>query len=207
MIDELSRIEGTYGSVAEYNRVQEEEGNYNEPSEEEIASYANKLETFDKKRKILNGEPSAYAKMLNELWTEMKLSENADSYMWREYRSIKATNCVDRIGSYYEKPFSSDVNFFRTTPGTFAIRVEYEDLFGTILSTNVVDLDYESFKNIFRDLDYLNLRPTMSYRLENTADSVILTNIDLGTLRMNDLKQLGFETEGGLEAEIQEALS
>ena len=47
----------------------------------------------------------------------------------------------------------------------------------------------------------------MSYRLENTADSVILTNIDLGTLRMNDLKQLGFETEEGLEAEIQEALS
>lgn len=210
MYDELSRIESIYGSVAEYNRVMyEEEREAYEPSEEEIERRLKEQELYAKKKKILNGEPSDFAKKLFDEWKKLEpMDEAFPNYNERvragwEYSRKKTLDCMEKIGEYYKIPFSADNNFFRIEPNTFAICIDYVDKFGSILRKSVVGLDYDTFKKMFRDLDYLRLRPTMSYQPSDGKESIILTNIDLGTLRIYDLKLLGVETEESIEADLK----
>ena len=68
-MDDLSRIERVYGSVAEYNRVRyEEDADTYEPSREEQIKASNDHAVYVAKIKCLDGVPSDFAKSLKSEW-------------------------------------------------------------------------------------------------------------------------------------------
>ena len=208
MADELSRIERLYGSVAEYNRVQEEESDCWEPDEEELLRARIDSVSYHEQIRILNGKPGPLAETLKKEWDSRKPAESdswtmTDVYMWQDYRRDKVFAVTDALCRHYGIEQDGEVSFYRTPKDTFAIDIEYQDRCN-IKFWSVAGLDYDKFKALFRDLHFLGLDPTMNC-CDGNGTNHILSNSSLGSLRLSDLKWCGVETEEGLKKELSDA--
>ena len=209
MVDELARIERIYGSVAEYQRcMYEEEYEDYEPTDEEIIESEIELASFNKQCQLLDGDPSEFIKELVAEW-EMKAPKESDFSEYNQYiyagydfSTERCLGIVEEVEQYYQVKAREDWDSFYGTPvGTFAIEVEYRK-HSQIFSKRFGCLDYATFKDIFRDLEYAHLRPTMCY-VESEDDKHIRSNMTLGHLRIHELKHLGFENEDDLQEELE----
>ena len=209
MLDELSRIESIYGSVAEYNRVKYEEAESDyEPFDREIADREVDHCVYSEKIRILEGEPSDIAVKLGSEWDSKKPDLQGDwsmthVYAWRDYGRNKLFDIMDKLCRYYCVDRNDSMSLYRTDPGTFAIGCEYgED--SNIKELVVSGLNYDDFKDIFRDLYSLGCNPSVNYCNEAGINHVI-SNTSLGSLRMNDFRYCGLESDESLKADLDAA--
>lgn len=215
MYDDLSRIERNYGCVAEYIRCQsEKEQVYAEPTDEELDVEARKQEVLEKKLRVLSGEPSEWAKQLKErLSTSAPKKESFDDsnkyvYACHDYSTFSTKTIIEEINKQYPINLSRDSETL--LPLSFQVSIELHDC-GRIYHYKTSNLNYEMFKDVFRDLHYLNERPTVYYKnnvpYEKFGDTydghtLILSNCSLGSLRYFDFKRWGIETEESLSKEL-----
>ena len=229
MYDELDRIEANWGCLAEYNRVMAEEMEYDpmigryewaaepqEPTGEEEYKRERDYHIYKSKINSLNGKPSEFAVELENSWDRKKPQRpTGDLSIWEynqwvndgyEWAHDKVLDITRKLCEHYGVICSADIkDFYRDTEeyvGKFAIEVEYVE-FGRILGKYMCGLDYETFKNLFRDLRNCGCNPTMRY-CSSINHSKILCNISLGELIMHDLKWLGVETEESINATLEE---
>ena len=182
-MDDLARIENIYGSVAEYNRCMWEEANRYEPTEEEIAESERQYAEYCAKVKKLDGEPSEWIRNLVDNWEKRKPNRD-DIYGGYEWARRRTLHIMSELDSHYKVHVDEEHNTFYGVPeGKFAISVEYH-LYGEIHYKMVGNLSYEQFKEIYCDLWYAGLWPTMKYGKR------IIGNCSLGSLRLHDLKEL-----------------
>lgn len=216
MYDELARIEANYGCVAEYNRVMEEEYEYDEygrlvpreyeePSDEELERQARDSRIYERKLQVLSGVPSEFAvnlkKELNKL-APVREDSNQNDYYYaqREYASTSTLRIIDEVEKYYGLKLSKETSPYRLPEGELAISIENVE-FCQIFHYSVRGLSYEQFKALFTDLDYLRTYPTMFYGRKGDGNTLILSNSSLGALRYHDLVYYGFETREGMDEE------
>lgn len=188
MVDELARIESIYGCVAEYNRCMWEEEHEYEPTEEEIAESERQMAEYYAEIKRLNGEPSEFIKALVEEWkgTEPQYDEWNSSAYYRTSRWARE-RCLDimaKVAEYYGVTVDEEwKSFYEVPEGKYALKVEYHDSC-YIKSKNIGNLDLETFKNVFRDLHYARLSPTMSH------NGQYVSNVSLGHLLRNYIREV-----------------
>lgn len=208
-MDDLSRIEETYGSVAEYNRVMfEEEGAYREPDYDEKIERDNMMAVYNAKIEYLDGIPSDFIVTLKTEWDEKAPKWNKypdrNSYISAGYvySHDKTLDIIDKVCKEYSVSADDEwATFYRPGVSMFGISVEYYD-YGRVYHKHIGNLNYETFKNIFRDLHYAGLAPTMSYeKVPNKP--LIVSNCSLGNLRISYLKSYGIETDDSLNAELE----
>lgn len=193
MRDDLARIEANYGCVQEYYRCMEEKRERYEPTEEEMLEHKKEMYLYHRKIEILNGKPSELAVKLNKEWAEKEPDKN-DYYAGRDWSLARKLDIVEKICKHYGVEVDEKwETFYRSE--NFSISVEYID-FGNIKYKHIGNLSYEMFQNIFRDLDYCRLYPTMKY------GKMIRSNMSLGNLKITDLKWNGIETEKLLQTEL-----
>ena len=176
-----------------------------EPTPEEDYKINLDFKIYREKLKCLSGEPSEVAKGLKEYWDskEPKREDYDDYnkyvYACYDYGKDKTLDIIDKICQAYELTSDSDWNsFYGIKPNTFGIDVEYTDglINHAYFLKNEKHLDYETFKNVFRDLYYLGMYPSMSYQpKDESKKKLLLSNCSLGELRIYDLKLAGVETE------------
>lgn len=193
MWNDLARIEANYGCVQEYYRCMEEKRERYEPTEEEILEHEKEMYLYHRKIEILNGKPSELAVKLNKEWAE-KEPDESDYYAGRDWSLARKLDIIEKTCKHYGVEADEKwETFYRSE--NFSIAVEYID-FGYIKSKHIGNLSYEMFQNIFRDLDYCRLYPTMKY------GKMIRSNMSLGNLKIADLKWDGVETEESLQTEL-----
>ena len=185
---ELERIESIYGCVAEYNRCRWERENEYEPTEEEIAENERQMAEYYAEIQRLNGKESMYVHNLVAKWemSKPKYDEwNLEAYYRvRDWSKARCLDIVEKIAEYYGVEVDEEwATFYRTPEGKFAISVEYCD--GCYLKNkHIGNLDLETFKNVFRDLHYAKLSPTMSYNRN------YVSNVSLGHLLRNYIREV-----------------
>ena len=166
---ELERIESIYGCVAEYNRCRWERENEYEPTEEEIAENERQMAEYHAEIQRLNGKESMYIHNLVAKWemSKPKYDEwNSEAcHRVRDWSKARCLDIVEKIAEYY------------------GVGVEYCD--GCYLKNkHIGNLDLETFKNVFRDLHYAKLSPTMSYNRN------YVSNVSLGHLLRNYIREV-----------------
>lgn len=206
MWDDLARIEANYGCVQEYYRCMEEERERYEPTENEILEREKEMYLYHRQIEILNGKPSDFAVALNAEWEAKKPEEkydidDYDNYIksyheTRDWANNKTLDIIGKVCGYYGVKVDENGEW-KTFYGSdnFAIQVEYNN-FGRIKSKHIGNLSYEMFQNIFRDLDYCRLYPTMKY------GKMIRSNMSLGNLKIADLKWYDVEMEESINSEL-----
>jgi len=217
--DDLSRIESVYGSVAEYYRAMFEEQPdeiYEESYDEDYSYKEEQLENeismaiYNKKIELLNGEPSSFAVSIKDRWDKVydeKFGsfgdENEKYWAIRDFSKEKTLDMFNKICSHYSViPAGEGESYYRPGMNKFGISVAYSDR-GEINHKEITCLDYELFQDVFRDMHFAGLSPTMSY--EYTAGHpMLLSNCSLGSLRIYDLKLAGLETEESINRELTE---
>jgi len=216
MYDDLDRIESVYGSVAEYYRVQYEERymDHDMDDHEDIERMIENeisMKIYNEQIRVLDGEPSDIAEALRHKWDEkfIEISEESGfdytklNYAIRDFSHDKVLDIFDRICEHYE--IISDEkwdSFYRPGVGMFGISVPYSD--GCqIFHKNIGCLDYDLFQQVFRDLEYTGLCPSMSYE-QTEGKPIILSNCSLGSIRIYDLRLAGLETETSINRELTE---
>ena len=181
MYDDLAMIERNYGCVAEYNRcMAEREYERYEPTDEEMAETERRLAEYEAKIKRLNGDPSEFIKALVAEWAESEPEYkdwNTDGfYKVRDWSKARTLDIVAKVAEHYGVNVDEEwETFYRVPDEMFAISVEYNE-YGLIKTKNIGKLGLETFKNVFRDLHYAKLYPTMSYK------GRFISNCSLGTL-------------------------
>lgn len=212
MYDELARIESIYGSVAEYNRCMEEEMQEEyTPTLEEYEEQHIDLEVYHKKIEYLSGAPSDFVVKLKADWDERAPKEdqypkgsNQFIYDSHDFYTEMVKDIMHKLCEHYNvTPDDKGDTFYNPEVGKLAISVDYSDSV-YIKHLNVGNLDYETFKDIFRDMYYAHLYPSMSLGLEN-RNHLILSNCSLGNLRIYDFKMAGLETEESLNKDLMES--
>ena len=204
MWNDLSRIEANYGCVQEYYRCMEEERERYEPTENEIIESEKRSYLYHRQIEILNGKPSDFAIALNAEWEEKKPEEkhdidDYDSYIKSYYETMdwslaRKLDIIKKICEHYGVKYDEKwETFYRSE--NFSIGVEYIES-SNIKNKYIGNLSYEIFKNIFRDLDYCRLYPTMKY------GKMIRSNMSLGNLKITDLRWNGVETEESINSEL-----
>ena len=134
-MDDLSRIESIYGSVAEYNRVRFEENRETvELTSEEKLDGACKMAVYNEKLRLLSGEPSNFIKELVQEWNDRVPKEsdfanrNEFIYAGYAYSTNKTKDIVGKICGYYHVKCDEEwATFYRPGLGQFAISVEYKE--------------------------------------------------------------------------------
>ncbi len=212
-MDDLSSIERVYGSVAEYNRVMSEDDSYSELTLEEEIDLNNELAIYGAKIKLLNGNPSSFIVDLKKLLEKKQPKEidfsNKNEYITAgyEFYRYKCIEVMDKISEYYGVKINEEgKTFYNPGENRFGISVSYSSRYSIAEHKFIVDLDYELFKNIFRDLDYIGLSPTMSYEFPKEKKAIkplIMSNTDLGTIRSHYMVLAGIESNDSINAEIE----
>lgn len=181
MYDDLAWVESNYGCVAEYNRcMRERDYEDYEPTEEEIAESERQLAEFNAEIERLNGEPSEFVKALVEEWTELEPEYkdwNTDGfYKVRDWSKARTLDIVAKVAEHYGVNAEGNHDDFYNIPNdVYAISVEYHD-HCYIKHLIIGNLNLEQFKNVFRDLHYARLSPTMSH------NGKYISNCSLGYL-------------------------
>ena len=157
---------------------------------------------------ILNGKPSDYFKKYKfEMDKRVPKEENYDST--KSFITALRTNSyhelidiLKEIKKYYGVTFDEYSSTRDTSPDTFGIEVETINIFGEIQFYTCNNLDYNTFCNVFRDLDYLGYSPEMCYK-DSTKDFLYLrSNMSLGELRYIDFIDWGIENRKDIDKEL-----
>lgn len=220
---ELDRIEATYGSVAEYNRVMEEEYEYDdfgnmvprkhwEPSEEEIERQQRELEEYNNLLDWLCGETD---KDTEEFYQSLKEQEpkredfgengyNNYCNASYAYHEVKRDKVMEFIKNKYGLTFNEKVSQFHPEPGTFIISIDVTRSCH-ILHYSIRDLDYDTFARIFNDLYSLRVSPFFSVQCKDMEDDMMASHVSLGEIRRNYIAgHDGFPTIKELEQQYKE---
>lgn len=175
--NELARIESIYGCVPEYFRCQMEEGQY-EPTEAEIEESNRELEEYYAEIERLNGTPSDFVKQLVDEWKSTK-PDDKDYYACRDLGKSRKLDIISKVAEYYNVSVDEDRDTFYNMPeDKFAISVEYVDSC-YIKNKHIGNLSLEQFKDVFRDLHFAGLYPTMRHNgrcVSNSSLGEILRN-------------------------------
>ena len=104
---------------------------------------------------ILNGNPSDYFKNYKTKMDKRPPKEETYNNKNDFLAVLRAKNIriLRAIENYYGIMFDIDTDTRQTKPNTFGIEVEINNTFGQIESHVCKDLDYNTFCNVFRDLD------------------------------------------------------
>ena len=188
MYGDLAWVEANYGCVAEYNRCKWEEEYDYEPTEEEIAESERQLAEYNAEIKRLDGEPSDFIKALVAEWEALEPKRYEGDDMIEYNKSVieghkwfdkRKRDILEKVGKHYGVDINGDHNdFYHIPDDVFAISVEYND--GCFIEHAIIgNLDLPTFKNVFRDLHYARLYPTMSHK------GRYISNVSLGHLLRN----------------------
>lgn len=153
---------------------------------------------------ILNGNPSDYFKNYKTEMDKKPLKEETYDNKNDFLAVLRAKNIriLRAIENYYGIMFDIDTDTRQTKPNTFGIEVEINNTFGQIESHVCKDLDYNTFCNVFRDLEYLGCSPKMWYK-DSTKDYVYSRcNMSLGELRYFDFADFGVEDKREINREL-----
>ncbi len=153
---------------------------------------------------ILNGNPSDYFKNYKTEMDKRPLKKETYDNKNDFLAVLRAKNIriLRAIENYYGIMFDIDTDTRQTKPNTFGIEVEINNTFGQIESHVCKDLDYNTFCNVFRDLEYLGCSPKMWYK-DSTKDYVYSRcNMSLGELRYFDFADFGVEDKREINREL-----
>jgi len=169
MYDELASIERNYGSVAEYNRVREEERQEREwnalpeSAKQSIEEQARaRRDRFKKEVEALSIEPSDLVKSIKaeydaeseELLRKKKSGElSYNEYVNAGYKhsdELIAT-AIPKIEELYGIKFEKGSQFGKSDPGKFSVSFEKSE-FSQIFNYTASNLDKEQFMHIYTDM-------------------------------------------------------
>ena len=196
---ELERIEAAYGSVAEYNRVMAEEYEYDEygnlvpreeyePTEEELQKMHEEHVDFQNMLKYLNGEIDEDSqKLYAEIYSHEPKREDFDDYNKYVYASYdfgdyKHDKVVEFVEAKYGVKFDVNNNVFKMDIDKFGIEISKSD-YGRVYHPALVNMDYDLFSRIFRDLHYFRMSPTFFYQRLDGKGDLYASNVSLGEIR------------------------
>lgn len=153
---------------------------------------------------ILNGNPSDYFKNYKTEMDKRPLKEETydnknDFLVVLRAKNIRILRAIE---NYYGIMFDIDTDTRQTKPNTFGIEVEINNTFGQLESHVCKDLDYNTFCNVFRDLDYLGCSPKMWYKDSTKDYTYSRCNMSLGELRYFDFKNWGVEDKREINREL-----
>lgn len=209
-MDDLSRIEGSYGSVAEYNRVREEEANErwwnslpkSQQNWYEIESeYQSKM--YDEITEKLSIPATDHAK---EVVADFK--EKAGELNWRNYNDERKGNkmkheAMQNIADTYGLKFNDKVP--EVGQGQFYITYDYIE--GGQYHYKFSDpMDKDTFMNAYSDLYALDKGMTVRYRDTSgrepdrwgvEQDMHYISNSSLASIRSTDFRHWGVDDPEG----------
>lgn len=165
-------------------------------------------EQIRKNIEILNGNPSDYFKNHKiEMDKRVPKEENYDNkndffVALRTTYYYENIYILKEIENHYGIMFDIDTDTRQTKPNTFGIEVEINDIFGNIENQACKDLDYNTFCNVFRDLDYLGCNPKMWYKDNINNYTYSRCNMSLGELRYFDFIDWGIENRKDIDKEL-----
>ena len=175
--NELARIESIYGCVPEYFRCQMEEDRY-EPTEAEIEGSEREMEAYYAEIELLNGTPSDFVKQLVDEWESIK-PDSRNYYACQDWIKSRKLDITSKVAEHYNVSVDEDRDTFYNVPeNKFAISVEYADSC-YIKTKNLGNLSLEQFKDVFRDLHFAGLYPTMRH------NGRCVSNCSLGNILRN----------------------
>ena len=165
-------------------------------------------EQIRKNIEILNGNPSDYFKNhkteMDKRVPKEETYDNENDF----FAALRTTYYYENIyilkeiENHYGIMFDIDIDTRQTKPNTFGIEVEINDIFGNIENQACKDLDYNTFCNVFRDLDYLGCNPKMWYKDNINNYTYSRCNMSLGELRYFDFIDWGIENKKDIDKEL-----
>lgn len=203
---ELNRIERVYGSVAEYQRCMDEQEE-RELTDEELEELEAERQAINDEITALSGTPSQV--VLELLDWKASLEPKKESYTeYNDYVLAEHTfgrqftaRIIDRIEEVYGVKFSTENNVYKDIEkDKFGITIE-QHLHSQIYHPAIININYDLFKRIYRDLCYLQRWPNWFYMSDNGLKYGKRSN--LGEVRLFDMKSLGLETDKSLEQDIK----
>lgn len=199
MVDDLSRIESVYGSVAEYNRVKNDihYQNDNVYDKKHSDSLNKKHEEYLEEVAALELEPSELAKKLRLAYEDSAKKYKNDYYESSKRYQVYLQDSMSQIANQYGKVFQNqnDVST-EMEPGTFSISYSY----GTsqIYHNIINNLTKDEFMHIYADMGQIatyNRLP--KYRDASPSSDKVhtISNTSLGELRRNEFDRWGVPNE------------
>ncbi len=180
-------------------------------SDEELEMSDREAILFRKRIAYLDGTPSSLAETLRKKYFGLHPDEKAypdhSSYLEASYafHKEKLFDCAQQLASKYnlEPDFDSRLSdTWQMYPNKFCISVGFDEDIHHHHVIRFNDLDYNTFKNFYRDLYSLGLHPYMAYALPEFG-LIQKDSFSLGYLRQSDLIDLGFESKEAIEKELQ----
>lgn len=191
----LRQIESVYGSVAEYNRLQEEKAAdeyWNSLSEEqqlkEMDESVRRRNEHLEEVNALNIEPSELAKRAKVTFDAV-VNKVTDSYYERQDNYTSALKeSMETIVSNYGQKINDDVSIYRDLENNkFGIDYTYSDA-GLVKHNTVLNLDKDTFLKMYADMYSIGgyvVKP--AYKDEKEVHTV--TGKSVGELRRNEFKR------------------
>lgn len=191
----LRQIESVYGSVVEYNRLQEEKAAdeyWNSLSEEqqlkEMDESVRRRNEHLEEVNALNIEPSELAKRVKVTF-DAAVNRATDSYYERQDNYTSALKeSMETIVSNYGQKINDDVSIYRDLEkNKFGIDYTYSDA-GLVKHNTVLNLDKDTFLKMYADMYSIGgyiVKP--AYKDEKEVHTV--TGKSVGELRRNEFKR------------------
>lgn len=210
-MDDLSRIEGSYGSVAEYNRVREEEANerwWNSLPKSQQDWYTIENEYQNKMYKEMH-EKLSLPVTDHAKGVAADFKEKADQLDWRDYDDRrKGTEMKHR--AMQDIADAHGIGFNDNKPevgqGQFYVTYEYSDGLGRIHSKFSSPMDKDTFMKAYTDMYEIDKSMTVRYRDTSgrepdtwgtPRDMHYISNSSLASIRSTDFKHWGVEDPEG----------
>lgn len=218
MHDDLNRIESTYGSVADYNRVREEAENKEfwdnldpETQDRLLSEQKAKQDQYNREVEALEIEPSSLAVNLTRQFVENKAKINMkressimtyNEYVYESKHSYDKflENAIPQIEESYGIKFEKGSQFGESDPGKFSVSFEKER-FGTVIHYAASNLDKEQFMQVYTDLrEIVGYKAFPTYRDDKehmpdifgkVSDKHFATGLTIGELRRNYFDRWG----------------
>ena len=204
---ELERIEAAYGSVAEYNRVMAEEYEYDEygnlvpreeyePTEEELQKMHEEHVDFQNMLKYLSGEIDEDSqKLYAEIYSHEPKREDFNDYndyvrAGYKFGDDKYDKVVEIVESKYGVKFDVNNKVFKMDIDKFGIEINHYDC-GRVYHPAVINMNYDLFSRIFRDLHYFRMSPTFFYQRLDGKGDLYASNVSLGDIRYSYISGQG----------------
>ena len=191
----LRQIESVYGSVAEYNRLQDEKAAdeyWNSLSEEqqlrEMDESIRRRNEYLEEVNALNIEPSELAKRVKVTFDEA-VNKVTDSYYERQDNYTSALKeSMETIVSNYGQKINNDVSIYRDLENNkFGIDYTYSDA-GLVKHNTVLNLDKDTFLKMYSDMYSIGgyvVKP--AYKDDKAVHTV--TGMSVGELRRSEFKR------------------
>lgn len=203
-MSELIRIESIYGSVAEYNRVQQErdEAEYwdslsEEQKEQELKEYDERRNNYYQEVDALNIEPSEMAKELKESFDKI-VNNTTGSYYDRQENYTKAfKESMQKIVDAYGQKISDNYSIYNGLDNNkFGIDYSYSE-YGPVTHKNILNLDKDTFLQMYADMYSIGgYKVKPSYR-DSKSNLHTVSGLSVGELRRNEFRRWGVDDPDG----------